>query len=259
MVLVTGGGTGIGAAIARHEAHSGARVVVMGRRPGPLAEVSAHMGAMPVVGDATSTDDVRRALDVAADLGGLTTLYANAGGGGGGTVAGTSDADWEAAWRTNVSSAFVCAREALGQLRAAPGGGSIVVISSIAGLAAGPGVAGYVTAKHALIGLTRSLARDEGPAVRANVLCPGWVRTPMADSEMDELVQQLGLASRDEAYALVTKDCPLRRPAEPAEIATIACFLGSPAASAMTGAVVVADGGAGAVDVPTLAFSPSPE
>jgi len=115
---------------------------------------------------------------------------------------------------------------------------------------------GYTTAKHALIGLVRSIARDYGrDGVRANAVCPGWVRTPMADEEMDEFAAAAGLADREAAYAEVTRDVPLERAAAPAEIAEVIRFLASPAASYVTGAVVPIDGGATVVDVPTIAFA----
>jgi NAD(P)-dependent dehydrogenase (short-subunit alcohol dehydrogenase family) len=134
--------------------------------------------------------------------------------------------------------------------------GSIVVVSSLAGLFAGPGVAGYTVGKHALLGLTRSLARDYGRSgVRVNAVCPGWVRTPMADEEMDDFARQAGLASREEGYAIVSKDVPLGRPAEPDEIAAVIRFLASPDASYVTGATLVVDGGAHIVDLPTTALA----
>ena len=119
---------------------------------------------------------------------------------------------------------------------------------------AGPEVCGYTTAKHALIGLTRSLARDYGPrGVRVNAVCPGWVRTPMADEEMQVLMERNRI-SLEEAYAVATCEVPLRRPARPEEIAAVCRFLASEEASIVTGAVLPADGGSTIVDVPTLAF-----
>src|SRR5205814_7682159 len=152
---------------------------------------------------------------------GLDVLVANAGGGGGGAALDTDPERWSEGIRLNLDTAFVAARAALPAL-IERGGGSIVIVSSLAGLFAGPGLAGYVTAKHALIGLTRSLARDYGPrGVRVNAVCPGWVRTPTGDEQMDLLGRRKGI-SREEAYALATSQVPLRRPAEPEEIASIA-------------------------------------
>ena len=101
---------------------------------------------------------------------------------------------------------MVTARAAMPDLIAQ--GGNVLMISSIAGLNAGPEVCGYVTMKHALIGLAKSITRDFGPkGVRCNTICPGWVRTEMADSEMVELMERKGLATVEEAYALVTSMC----------------------------------------------------
>ncbi|HWV48919.1 MAG TPA: SDR family oxidoreductase, partial [Microbacterium sp.] len=179
---------------------------------------------------------------------------ANAGGHGFSTLVDTTDAEWAESIRGNLDSAFVIARQTIQALRESRG--ALVVISSIAGLAAGPSTVGYTTAKHALIGLVRSIARDYGPdGVRANAVCPGWVRTPMADEEMDEFAAAAGLRDRASAYAEVTRDVPLARPAEPAEIADVVRFLASPSASYITGAVIPIDGGATSVDVPTIAFA----
>jgi NAD(P)-dependent dehydrogenase (short-subunit alcohol dehydrogenase family) len=254
VVVITGGGTGIGAAIAERYAAEGAHVVVVGRRPEPLRAVADAVGAHAIVADAADTASARAAVaEVLATFGRLDVLVANAGGHGFSPVADTDDDSWDAAIRANLTTAFVMAREALPPLIEAKG--QIVIVSSLAGLFAGPSVAGYTVGKHALIGLTRTLARDYGrQGVRVNAVCPGWVQTPMADDEMDEFATQAGLASREEAYATVTADVPLRRPARPAEIASVVRFLGSGESSYVTGAVIVADGGSHVVDVPTIAF-----
>jgi len=171
-----------------------------------------------------------------------------------GTLTDNSDEDWDTAVRANLNTAMVSARAAMPDLVARKG--NVLIISSIAGLAAGPEACGYVTMKHALIGLAKSITRDFGPkGVRCNTICPGWVRTEMADSEMAELVERKGLASVDEAYELVTRDVPLGRPALPDEVANAAAFLCSDEAAMISGAVLTVDGGATVVDVPTIAFA----
>lgn len=254
VAVVTGGGTGIGEACVRLLAERGATVGVLGRRRELVEAVAARHGGFALVADASNEGDMQRAMaSVAAGHGRLDMLIASAGGYGQSACTETSGEDWRKAFDANLNTAFVSAREALPLL--IPQRGAIVFVGSIAALAAGPQVCGYTTFKHALIGLSRSIARDYGPqGVRANVVCPGWVRTPMADEEMQPLIAERGL-SLDAAYALVTGDVPLRRAADPAEIAEVCVFLASPAASMVTGAVWTADGGSTIVDVPTLAFT----
>ncbi len=256
VAVVTGAGTGIGAAVAERFVAEGARVILVGRRPEPLRAVAAALGerALAVPADAAAAADMARVATTASErFGGIDVLVANAGGHGVGTAADIADDAWAQAMRANVSTALVSARACLPQLIARRG--SVVVVSSIAGLAAAPESVGYVTAKHGLIGLARSMARDFGArGVRVNTVCPGWVRTPMADEEMDALAGLHGLPDRAAAYSLATAQVPLRRPAEPGEVAAVVAFLASGHASAVTAAVVPVDGGATAVDLPTTAF-----
>ena len=257
VALITGGGTGLGAAIARRFVADGGSVVLLGRRRDRLDEVAGPLGAaaIAIAGDAGDRQCLRAAVARAQEsFGRLDVLIANAGGHGLGAALATDDAAWAEALHANLTTAFVSVRECLPALLA--GRGNAVVVSSIAGLTAGPEVVGYVASKHALIGLTRSIARDYGPqGVRINALCPGWIRTAMADEQMEVVRRRHGLATIDDAYRLVTKHVPLRRPAEADEVANVACFLASDEASMMSGAVITVDGGATAVDLPTLAFA----
>ncbi|MDA8484057.1 SDR family oxidoreductase [Pseudomonas resinovorans] len=252
-VLITGAGSGIGAVCAQRLARDGAQLVLVGRRREPLEDVAARTGGLVLCGDAASSTDWARFIPAIRErFGGLDGVIANAGGHGLGSASETSDEDWQAAMRANLDSAFYTARASLPLL--VQQRGALVLMASIAALAAGEGVCGYTTAKHALLGLTRSLARDYGPqGVRVNAICPGWVRTPMADAEMQPLMERHG-EDLEAAYARVTAEVPLRRPAKPEEIASVCRFLLSDEASIITGANLVADGGSSIVDVPTLAF-----
>lgn len=254
VVVITGGGTGIGAAIAQRYSGEGAHVAILGRRIGPLEAVAAETGALPIVADAGNSADVRRALDtVLQHHGRVDTLVCNAGGAGFTAVGDTTDREWADALHANLTTSFVMTREFLPSLITSKG--RVVIVSSLSGLFAGPSMAGYVTAKHALLGMTKALARDYGAqGVRVNAVCPGWVQTPMADDEMDELVQHESFNSRAAAYDAVTADLPLRRVGTADEIAAAVRFLGSDESSYMTGATLVIDGGAHIVDLPTLAF-----
>ena len=170
---------------------------------------------------------------IAERFGGIDILIANAGGHGVGPTISMPDETWDLSVRLNLNTAFVSARECLPHLIERKG--NIVVLASIAGLFAGPDAAGYVTTKHACIGLAKSLARDYGRfGVRTNTVCPGWVTTAMA---------------------LVTKDVPLGRPASADDVANAVCFLSSGEAAMINGAILTVDGGAGTVDLPTLAFA----
>jgi meso-butanediol dehydrogenase/(S,S)-butanediol dehydrogenase/diacetyl reductase len=232
VALVTGGGTGIGAAIVRRFAAEGATVWAMGRRREQLEQVAANV----IAGDVARADDRRRALET---TGPLDILVNNA---------GLGDAGWDDTIAVNLSAA-----QALSALAAdglAGRRGAIVNVASVAALVAGPGEPQYAVSKAALVMLTKSQAVTLGRhGVRANAICPGWVRTPMADTEMAALGGDV-----EAAYARVTQHVPLGRPGLPDEVAAAALFLASAEAAYVSGAVLTVDGGMTAVDIGSLAF-----
>ncbi len=256
VALISGGGTGIGAATAALFRDEGAEVIVMGRRREPLEEVAAATGSLVHVGDAGVKADARAAVDLARErFGGLDILVPNAGAPMRGGAGDLSDAEWAASIHANLATVFVLCREALPSIIERRG--NIVIVSSLAGIVAPPTLVGYITTKHALTGFTKSMARDYGPVgVRVNSVNPGWVRTAMGDEAMDGISAMSGI-TRDEAYRLVTKNVPLRRPAEPEEIASICLFLASEESSIITGAIVMADAGASVVDIAMIDVGPT--
>jgi len=254
VAIVSGGGTGIGAATARLFAREGAKVVVTGRRPEPIEAVAAEIDGRAVAGDIADPEHVAEAVRVArAAFGGLDVVVANAGVGFGGAAADVDDERWNRTLDVNVTGAFRVVRAALPSLLER-GRGSIVLVSSVSALVSGTEGAAYQTSKAAMLGFMRSLAVDYGPReIRANTVLPGWVVTPMGDKAMESLMGD-DETSPEDAYRRVTRFTPLRRPATPEEIASCCLFLASDESSYVTGATLVADGGGLAVDVTETAW-----
>ena len=253
VMLVTGAGTGIGAATAVAAAERGWQVVACGRRTAPLEEVAGRTGAHVRTVDLTDADAVGDLVrGVVGDLGRLDCVVANAGVMTVGSVTETDPAEWDRVLRTNLTSVFLLARAALPHLGAA--GGSLVGVSSIAGLRSPGQATAYAVSKAGLISLVQSIARDYAAhGVRANVVCPGWVRTEMADQEMAEFGASAGL-DLEAAYSAVTALVPQGRPAEPVEVAKAIVWLAGAESSYVTGAALVVDGGTILVDPGTVPF-----
>ncbi|HBY47581.1 MAG TPA: SDR family oxidoreductase [Thermomicrobiales bacterium] len=242
-VIISGGSTGIGAAIVRRFVAEGAAVAILDVNLAGAEELtSAIVGngsTFALQCDVGDVESVAAAVDTAAErLGGLDIVVANAAVGTvvvGGTVETIEPERWDRAFDVNARGVYALCRTALPHLRAA-GGGSIVVTSSssaLIGVGTRPTHA-YAATKGALLSLVRALAVTYGPeGIRVNALTPGFVRTRLtADVVADPA-----------ALAAATEMIPLRRIAEPEELAACALFLASDEASFVTGAMLVADGG----------------
>jgi meso-butanediol dehydrogenase / (S,S)-butanediol dehydrogenase / diacetyl reductase len=253
--LITGGGTGIGAAVARRMAADGWGICVAGRRPEPVAKVAAATGGASVAADISEPAGAKRAVQACLErFGRLDALIVSSGTGATGAVGDQTLERWNRVLATNLTGAFLVCHEALEPLCAQRG--AIVTVASLAGLRADPESAAYCSSKAGLIMLTQCIALDYGRAgVRANCVCPGWIRTEMADGAMDELAAAHAI-DREGAYSLAAAEVPAGRAGRAEEAAEAVVWLASPAASYVNGAVLTVDGGASVVDAGTLAFAP---
>jgi meso-butanediol dehydrogenase/(S,S)-butanediol dehydrogenase/diacetyl reductase len=251
VALITGGGSGIGAALARRFVAEGATVCITGRRAEKLEEVEASLPAgscVTVVGDVRVPGDTERMVAEAVSVNGrLDVLVNNAAANLAGTVVDMDLETWQEMLDTNLNGPFLLMKAAIPGMVAA-GGGSIVNVSSLAGVVCVPGSPGYCTTKAGLIHLSKQVALDYGKdGVRCNVVCPGPVRTEMLEYNLAPMAEVMG-TDIDEVFRVLPKYMPLRRVAAPEEITGACVFLASDDSAFMTGSTLMIDGGTHYVD-----------
>ena len=244
--LVTGATRGIGAEIAAALAADGARVTLLGRDAARLTKVSARIGeraAATVTADITRADAVREAFAAARrQLGPVHILVNNAGQAASAKFADTDEALWNRLLGVNLTGTYLCTREAVPDMLEA-GFGRIVNIASIAGLRGAAYVSAYAASKHAVIGLTRSLALEYAARnITVNAVCPGYTDTEMVRQAIGNIMQKTG-RSESEALAALTITNPQRRLITPAEVSNAVIWLCRPGTESVTGQSIVIAGG----------------
>jgi NAD(P)-dependent dehydrogenase (short-subunit alcohol dehydrogenase family) len=241
VAVVTGAGSGIGAATARRLAAEGCRVVLVDQDAGTAVAVarSCPGEALAVAADVSCEADVARYLQLTLDhFGQVDLMHLNAGiSGTVGSFVSTEAADYDRVIGVNQRGVFLGLRDGLRYFRSASRGGAVVVTSSLAGVRASAAIVAYTASKHAVIGLARSAAIEGAPlGVRVNVVAPGLIDTPLQRPLADSLG---GVAARDALRA----HAPLGRIGTAEEVASLTAFLLSEEAPYMTGGVHIIDGG----------------
>ena len=249
VALITGGGRGIGAAIAKRFVDDGAKIVISDILKDPLEGVAKSLKKGMVatcVGDVTKWDDVQKMVSETVKFGGkIDVLVNNAGIDPGGSITDIDINLWKKILDVNLNGPFLCMRAAIPQM-IKQGGGSIVNIASLAGVRCLPSMPAYCASKGGLIQLALQCALEYGPKkIRSNVVCPGATKTEMLTNAMRSLSE----AIKKDAFEVLAESVPLRRAATPDEITGACSFLASEDSAFVTGAVLMVDGGAAIVDV----------
>lgn len=243
VAIITGAATGIGRATALLFAREGASVVVADINEDDaqrtVADIEDEGGSVRFVQiDVSEAEDMRTLMETAAEeMGGIDVIVNNAGAQRSGAVTEFEESEWDLLMRVNPRSCFLGAKYGVPYLRER-GGGSIVNVSSLAGLKGGPGMTAYSASKGAIIAFTRALAEELAPDnIRANSVCPGWIDTPFNEPAIEFMG---GRAQQEE---MVQQTVPLKRQGTPEEIAPGILYLASDASSYVTGQELVIDGG----------------
>ena len=223
--VVTGGGSGIGAAIAKAMTEAGARVTLLGRNAERLRNKAQELGIESQVADVTDRGQVATAFAAAAEQNGTVTILVNNAGAAEAMPFGKmDDALWDSLIAVNLTGVYNCTKAAIGAMAEA-GSGRVVNIASTAALTGYAYVSAYCAAKHGVVGLTRALALEYArKGVTVNAVCPGYTNTEIIEKAIDKIVAATG-RSRDEALAEMVKVNPQRRLIEPEEVAATVMWI----------------------------------
>jgi 3-oxoacyl-[acyl-carrier protein] reductase len=235
IAIVTGGGRGIGKAIALELGRAGAKVIVNYNRTAQGAQaVAEEVGGVAVQADVSTEEGCQHLIATAVEMGALDILVNNAGITRDGLMVRMTDEDWNQVMDTNLHSAFRLCRAAT-EIMMQQRKGAIINVTSVSGLRGNAGQANYAASKAAVAAMSTSLAKEMGRrGIRVNCVAPGFVETDMVEAMSTKVV--------DVAKGMI----PMRRLARPEEIAKVVCFLASDDASYVTGQQWVVDGGLGA-------------
>jgi meso-butanediol dehydrogenase / (S,S)-butanediol dehydrogenase / diacetyl reductase len=249
--IITGGGTGIGAAIARRFVAEGAKVCLVGRRKDVLEQAVESLPpgtAVACIGDVADPAAIDRIVETALAFSPtINVLVNNAGRGTEGSITSANLDEWRNTLDVNLIGPFMLMRAVIPHMIAG-GGGSIVNVSSLASLRSVPKTSAYCASKAGLNALTQQAALDfGGDGIRCNVICPGFVFSEMVESRFGQIAKDLG-TDMATLMAKVFRDIPSHKPAEPDRVAGICAFLASDDSSYITGAVIPVDGGLATMD-----------